>query len=181
MSTAKPPGQRRGHGDGGQRALVTTNHIDPAIQPPAHLGEVGRSVWSHVAQTATQWLQPSDLPTLLLLCEGYERRASLLDDINHRGAVIEELRFQGANQYSITIANPAVGMLEKLEGQITRWLSLLGLSPSDRGRLGLQQAQTETTLDRLRRGTGQSPASSSPSTKAPSRKRPSQPVTASES
>lgn len=181
-TVAKPPGQKRGHPNKSVEAstLVTTDTVDPNLPAPAHLSEIGQSVWGHVLQSANSWLQESDLPVLLLLCEGYERRADYIKDIKQRGAVLEERRFQGQNEYTFTTANPAVAMLEKVEVQITKWLSLLGLSPSDRGRLGVQYLNAETTLERLRKSRDGSPEqtdSYSPSTSPPSQSPPSSPGT----
>ena len=46
--------------------------------------------------------------------------------------------------------HPIAGMLTALEAQITKWLSLLGLTPSDRGRLGVAEVRAQSALERIR-------------------------------
>ena len=187
MTAAKPPGQARGNARGpvdpDSNALAAAP-VDSALAAPPHLGEDAASIWAHVVREANAWIAPSDLPTLLLLCEGWERRALLIGDINTRGAVLELSRTTKYDTYLVVTANPAVGALDKLEGRITQWLSLLGLSPSDRGRLGLQKANVTSTLERLRqsRSGGPQPTDSSyQSTSPPSLTTPSKPETEPES
>lgn len=46
-------------------------------------------------------------------------------------------------------ANPAVGLLRKLEELITRYEGLCGFTPSDRSRLGLAEVKAASALDQL--------------------------------
>jgi len=46
--------------------------------------------------------------------------------------------------------NPAAGALSTTETQLTKWMSLLGLTPSDRGRLGVAEVKAQSALERIR-------------------------------
>lgn len=182
MSVAKPPGQKRGNPNKPPAKLETAVTVVPHTPPPPHLGPTGQSVWVFVVAEASAWLAPTDLPLVTLLCEAWERREAFTEAINHHGVLLDETRIaKGGDTYTVTKANPAVAMLADTEAQITRWLSLLGLSPSDRGRLGLQKVKAETTLERLRQssrsGSGPTADSSSLSTSPQSVTQQSQPVT----
>ena len=139
MPVAKPPGQRRGNPRGPEPSLPTSEPL--GIAAPPDLGPDGQAIWSSVVNQAT-WLQHTDLNTLRLLADGADRRAILMADLEERGPVVEAK--QGP------LPNPALSALATLEKQMTQWLSLLGLTPSDRGRLGIQAAKAESTLARLR-------------------------------
>jgi P27 family predicted phage terminase small subunit len=139
MSTAKPPGQKRGHGDGAKPTLMDTGPL--SMTAPEHLGPEGKAIWGAVCRQ-TSWLLPSDIHVLRLLADGADRRQMLVADVATRGPVVEAR--QGP------LPNPALSALATLEKQMTQWMSLLGLTPSDRGRLGLSAAKAESTLERLR-------------------------------
>jgi P27 family predicted phage terminase small subunit len=46
--------------------------------------------------------------------------------------------------------HPAAGMLATLEDQIRKWLSLLGLTPADRSRLGVAEVKARSKLEEMR-------------------------------
>jgi P27 family predicted phage terminase small subunit len=46
--------------------------------------------------------------------------------------------------------HPAVAQIKEADVQITAWLSMLGLSPSDRARLGLAEIRVANELDEYR-------------------------------
>ena len=47
-------------------------------------------------------------------------------------------------------ANPLVGMVSTIETEMTKLLSLIGLTPADRSRLGLAEVKAASTLEKLR-------------------------------
>ena len=118
--------------------------VDPApamTEPPATLGELGRHEWRHALATC-QWLARSDLTALRLMCEALDRRAGysrLLDG--------GDLMLETSTGYAYL--NPAITGLRQSEEAALKWMSLLGLTPSDRARLGVAEVQAMSTLDKL--------------------------------
>ena len=47
-------------------------------------------------------------------------------------------------------ANPLVGMISTIETDMVKILSLMGLTPADRSRLGLAEVKAASTLEKLR-------------------------------
>jgi P27 family predicted phage terminase small subunit len=110
--------------------------------PPEGLDESGQAFWHHILETCP-WVAASDIPVLTLLCEAVDRRRTLMDILARDGFVLVSPKT--GYQYM----NPAAGVLSNTEAQITKWMSLLGLSPADRGRLGLTEVRAASELDRL--------------------------------
>jgi phage terminase small subunit len=74
-----------------------------------------------------------------------ELEAWLAHDITRRW-------YETANGQIVT--HPAVKQIEQADAQMTTWLSLLGFTPSDRARLGLQEIRVANELDQFRRRKG---------------------------
>jgi len=84
----------------------------------------------------------ADRETLQLLCEATDRRAELLEAVRSMGWVLY-------TDKGYAYANPAAGQLSALEAQMTKWLSVLALTPVDRARLGVAEVR-EDDFDRFR-------------------------------
>jgi hypothetical protein len=104
-------------------------------EPPEGLGELGRAVWGQVLTEAGVWVSYK-LDTLLLgiVCDQFEERAQL-----------RELVIASPEQPRLRIA------LRELDKAIISGLSSLGLTPTDRARLGFVQIKKENKLEELRR------------------------------
>ena len=103
--------------------------------PPETLGEVGLEHWERIWKAGAAWIsEGSDFPLVALTCELFEEREQLRD-----------LLEGDPQNYRQRIA------LRELEKALIRNLSLLGLSPADRARLGLIEVRKESKLDELRR------------------------------
>lgn len=121
---------------------------------------------------ASRWIaEPDRLVLLQLLADGWDRRRDLMATLAGRGSRSYESNSKvNGTQYHDW---PEVRQLERVEKDITTWLSLLGLDPTDRGRLGLAEVKARSALedlaDKRRRLMGGSPpAPSSPSSSRPS-------------
>jgi len=104
-------------------------------EPPAGLGELGRAIWGQVLSEASVWVSYK-LDTLLLgiVCDQFEERAEL-----------RELVAASPEQPRLRIG------LRELDKAIVSNLSSLGLTPTDRARLGFVQVKKESKLEELMR------------------------------
>lgn len=103
--------------------------------PPEGLGELGRAVWFQVLTEASVWVSfKLDTFLLGLLCDQFEERAEL-----------RELVAANPDQPRLRIG------LRELDRAIVGNLSTLGLTPSDRARMGFVQVKAESKLEALLR------------------------------
>lgn len=112
------------------------------LEPPPTLADEGAAEWRHVLANAP-WIGPSDIRNLRLYCEALDRRSLLMAELASQGWVLY-------TDKGYAYQNPAAGALATAEAQITKWLSLLGLTPSDRGRLGVAEVKAQSALERIR-------------------------------
>lgn len=146
MTARKPTELKKALGNPGKRAIPKALSVvarAPAdTDPPATLGDVGAAEWRRTL-TVCPWIGPSDLSILRLYCEALDRRSSLIAYIADTGTVLYTDR-------GYAYLNPAQSALNTTEAQITRWMSSLGLTPSDRGRLGVAEVKAQSALERIR-------------------------------
>lgn len=109
---------------------LPTDDVKP--EPPEHLKAAGRLFWGRVFDSAP-WIWASVDVTLV------EHTAGLIDEEKDLRQLVSEHREE--TRYRVA--------LRALDKQLTSNLSLLGLTPSDRSRLGLVQVKTRTKLDEL--------------------------------
>ena len=143
----KPVERKRALGNPGKRKLPESAkvlHLAPAVaQAPSDLGTEGKQAWDWITSTAGGWLADSDRPTLRLLAEAYDRRAYML-------RVLADEGWSVMTEKGYPYKHPLVSSLADLEKQMTSWLSLLGLTPADRSRLGVAEVKAASTLEKLR-------------------------------
>lgn len=145
-----PTEQKRRLGNPGHRplpakvvALAPVIVGDPTASPTT-----GDDLIAAILTTpASTWIARSDqLALLALLRDGWDERAALRADIAENGrSYRSESKVSGVQYHN----RPEVLQLEHLEKQITTWLSLLGLSPTDRSRLGVAEVKTRSKLEEL--------------------------------
>ena len=123
-------------------ALTIVDPVPASADPPETLQHDGAREWRHVLKTCP-WIGPSDLRILTLYCEALDRRSALLAMLAEHGWIL-------FTDKGYAYANPAAGALATTETQITKWMNLLGLSPSDRGRLGVAEVKAQSALERIR-------------------------------
>ena len=104
-------------------------------EPPEGLGEVGAGFWNSILTEASSWISYKlDTHLVRIVCEQLEER--------------EELKV-------LVKENPDKPRLRtglrELEKSIQSNLSTLGLTPSDRARLGFVQVKSESKLEELMR------------------------------
>ena len=148
MPERKPTEVKRLLGNPGKRKMPTALAIVPPANllpesAPEHFGPAGLRMWSHCRVIAGAWIADSDLEAVRLLCEGMDRRADLIARLANDGYVL-------FTDKGYAYQHPASGALATLEAQITKWLSQLGLNPSDRGRLGVAEVKAMSVLERIR-------------------------------
>jgi hypothetical protein len=147
----KPIEQKRLLGNPGKRALpAPIVALAPVMRlEPAARASTGAELVAALLQAgASTWVATTDqLGLLALLADGWDERArlrDLLDLAPPADGTAAELR--SWRKYVIDTRRD----LRDLEKQITSWLSLLGLTPTDRSRLGVAQVKAATTLETLR-------------------------------
>ena len=143
----KPTERKRLAGNPGKRPLPQPLAIIPPADAasreiPEHLGDEGSRMW-RMALSYAPWLASSDMTNLRLICEAMDRRSVLLAELQSQGYVLY-------TDKGYAYLNPAQGALTTTEAQITKWLSLLGLTPSDRSRLGVAEVKARSKLEELR-------------------------------
>lgn len=140
-----PTERKRARGNPGKRALpnkATTLEISPIGEAPPHLGEGGKAAWLGITKTAP-WIAASDGGLLLQLCEKVDRRDKMREQLERNSFVL-------VTDKGYEYANPLVGMLSTVETDIVKIMSLLGLTPTDRTRLGLAEVKAQSTLEKMR-------------------------------
>jgi len=105
---------------------------DEQPDPPEHLKAAGRLFWGRVFDVAP-WLWPGVDVTLI------EHTAGLLDEEKQLRQLID----QAPDNMSFRAA------LRALDKQLVSNLGALGLTPSERSRLGLVQVKTQSKLQEL--------------------------------
>jgi P27 family predicted phage terminase small subunit len=140
----KPTEQKRRLGNPGKRALpdVATVTALPALpdDAPPHLESAGAALWDSVLATTKAWLAKSDHQMLTLLCELADRRTMLVESLATHGALI--MRPDGH-----MVGNPSLTALATTEKQMVHIASLLGLTPSDRTRIGLGEVKAANQFE----------------------------------
>ena len=148
MPAGRPPTpteRKRKLGNPGKRALPEASNV-VALPPvaddvPSQLGPAGRAVWELVIDQC-KWLAESDRPTLVMLCEKFDRRQDFMVRLEASDPVLY-------TDKGYAYPNPLVGMLSTLETEIARLLSALGLTPTDRTRLGVAEVKAQSNLEKL--------------------------------
>lgn len=131
-------------GNPGKRRLPTGNIIAlEGLQAAVIAGDTpGDELLARIlSSAASNWIAESDAAgTLVLLRDGWNERARL------RAAADALPPDWVTGRYT-----PAVLIrLAQVEKDLTTWLSQLGLTPSDRSRLGVAEVKARTKLEALR-------------------------------
>lgn len=134
----KPIEQKRKLGNPGKRALPDPRDLQqlkPATTvptPPRPLLQPGSELWQRIWDLGATWISPeSDLEFLLMTCELVDERWNLRIKVMQK----DDSRMRRA--------------LRELDRQIFSNLSMLGLTPTDRSRLGVAEVQTRSKLEEL--------------------------------
>ena len=148
MPAGRPPTpieRKRKLGNPGKRALPDQSNIvalPPVVDDtPAQLGPAGHAVWELVTGQC-KWLAETDRPALVLLCEKFDRRQDFIVRLESSDPVLY-------TDKGYAYANPLVGMLSTIENEIAKLLGSLGLTPTDRTRLGVAEVKAKSKLEEL--------------------------------
>lgn len=140
-----PAERKRKLGNPGKRDLPDVADVAPVAPvestAPEHLGETGRALWDHVVRGAV-WLADTDKPTLVLLCEKYDRREEWKAALAKSEPVLYTDKMYA-------YPNPLVGMISTIETEIAKLFSALGLTPTDRTRMGVAEVKARNAFEEM--------------------------------
>ena len=141
----KPTELKRAQGNPGKRPLPNLAVVHPLpqvkAQAPEHLSDIQKKLWGDLRGHAV-WIADTDQPLLQLLCEKLDRRNELVAKLQNSDPVLY-------TDKGYAYANPIVGMISTIEVEITKHFSLLGLTPTDRTKLGVAEVKARSVLDDL--------------------------------
>lgn len=117
------------------RALPSAEDRIPDLPATVLPDGPGAKRWERLWREARSWLNPGvDHHILVRLCEAEDMRHGMKQALDLEGFYVHgslgQLR-----------PNPLIDKLTRLDDQITKYESLCGLTPSDRGRLGVGEVQ----------------------------------------
>jgi P27 family predicted phage terminase small subunit len=149
---SKPIEQHRRNGNPGHRQLpdLASTHALPSVhdagtpeQPP--LSEAGQLVWARLWQHAAAWISPAtDVGLVERYAQAWDERAALRAVVAAEGYTTEGSKGQ-------TIIHPALKAMHEIDSALLRMEAALGLTPSDRSRLGLAEIKKASRLEQFRR------------------------------
>ena len=145
MSAPVPIEKKRALGNPGKRALPAlsdTFAIEALSSAPLNLTGAGLDAWNQISSNSP-WLSESDLTLLSLYCEKVERHVEMVEKLKNSDYVL-------LTDKGYMYSNPLVGMISTIETDMVKILSLMGLTPADRSRLGLAEVKAASTLEKLR-------------------------------
>lgn len=141
----KPNEVKRRNGNPGKHKLPKLANVIalPQIKgdAPLHLSDAGAKMWFDVRSMAP-WIANTDGKLLTELCEKMDKKYELREKL----AATDYVLF---TDKGYAYANPLFGMLNTVEGDIVKLLSLLGLTPVDRSKLGVAEVTTKGKLAQL--------------------------------
>ena len=141
----KPIEQKRKTGNPGQRPLPDSRNVIALPQvkgdAPLHLSDAGQKMWLDVRAMAP-WIANTDAKLLIELCEKMDKKYELKDKLAATDYVLY-------TDKGYAYANPLFGMLNTVENDIVKLLSLLGLTPTDRSKLGVAEVKAKGKLEAL--------------------------------
>ena len=136
----KPTEQKRRLGNPGKRrlpSLATVTTIPAAVgipEPLRPLGNEGKRMWDRIwSSSAAGWIAPgTDVELVQMACEAMDERVAL------RVAVLR------GSDWRDRVA------LRSVESDLRSMLSALGLTPTDRTRMGVAEVKKQSKLEELR-------------------------------
>ena len=109
-----------------------------APSPHRPLGPEGAKVWRKVWNASHLWMSPdSDTEALLMLCETIDERV-----------IVKEMLAETPGDVACRRT------LRLIDAQITTYLRLLGLTPTDRAKFGVAEVEVEDELASFRKRVG---------------------------
>lgn len=134
-----PAERKRRTGNPGKRALpkiasiTTLPAADDIPDPLRPLGQEGRRMWDRIWSSAQTWIAPStDIELVQLACEAMDERVALRVTVLRGGDWRDRVA------------------LRSLDSDLRNMLSALGMTPTDRSRLGVAEVRQQSRLELLR-------------------------------
>ena len=140
----KPTEQKRLLGNPGKGKLPDPNKVialPHLSDPPVHLSKSAKQTWTEIIQTAP-WVANTDGKVLLELCEKIELKKDLQRKLNESEYVLY-------TDKGYAYANPLFGMLSTTTTEIVKLLSMLGLTPVDRTKMGVAEVKARSKIEEL--------------------------------
>jgi P27 family predicted phage terminase small subunit len=139
----RAPGSDPQHKANGSLVPRAPNQIrrqgDPAPPAPEGLGARGSVEWNRIWQHGS-WLQPdADYHWVAIICRAYDDLVAFRETVDAEGLTVTGYNGQ-------TVAHPLIKEGRVCEQQIMKALSVLGFSPTDRARLGIQEATARKAI-----------------------------------
>ena len=145
MSAQKPNEVKRKNGNPGKQKLPDLKNVIalPQIKgdAPIHLSDNGKKLWSDVREMAP-WIANTDGKLLIELCEKMDKKYELQAKLKASDYILY-------TDKGYAYANPLFSMLSTVESDIIKILSLLGLTPADRSKLGVAEVKARGKLEEL--------------------------------
>lgn len=141
----KPNELKRRTGNPGKRKLPAIGSVialpQVSSQPPSELSPKAQELWCKLREQAP-WIANTDSPLMLELCTKMDFRDQLKEELAQTAPVLY-------TDKGYAYANPLVGMISTVDDDIIRILSLLGLTPADRTKLGVAEVKARGKLQEL--------------------------------
>ncbi|MFZ9922669.1 MAG: phage terminase small subunit P27 family [Candidatus Nanopelagicaceae bacterium] len=140
----KPIEQKRLLGNPGNGKLPDQSKVIalPRLNtPPEHLTESAKENWFEIINVAP-WVANTDGKLLLELCEKMELKKDIQEKLKQSEYVLY-------TDKGYAYANPLFGMLSTTTSEIVKLLSLLGLTPTDRTKLGVAEVKARSKIEEL--------------------------------
>lgn len=147
MTQPTPLERKRALGDPGKRGLPAydeTFKIEPTLEipeAPSHLGEHGLEAWQRIWGPCRQWISAEvDIGIVRRYCEA-------VDDLIGMRAILRDEGYQVDAPGGAKKAHPMIKAIRDVENLLTKYEGLMGLTPSDRARLGLAEIRKVDALE----------------------------------
>lgn len=141
----KPTEQKRLLGNPGRVKLPDPAKVIALPQvsgeAPVELSSKAQNLWRKLRDQAP-WIANTDSPLMMELCTKMDFRDQLKEQLAQSSPVLY-------TDKGYAYANPLVGMISTTEDDIIRILSLLGLTPADRTKLGVAEVKARGKLQEL--------------------------------
>ena len=140
----KPNEVKRRDGNPGKQKLPNLANVIALPQiagAPLHLSDTGRKLWLEIREMAP-WVATSDAKLLIELCEKMDKKYAMQAQMGQSDFVLY-------TDKGYAYANPLFSMLNTVENDIVKLLSLLGLTPADRSKLGVAEVKVKGKLEAL--------------------------------
>ena len=114
------------------------------IAAPEDLGPIAAVAYARIVEHANEWLAASDMDAVAQMAKALQRHAELSEKLSQDGPVLY-------TDKGYAYAHPAAGMLNSTEDSIRKWAATLGLTASDRVKLGLVMVEGRSKLEEFAR------------------------------